>query len=124
MATTWFQDGQSWVNDMLEYHAGVTIEYYQGDETTGEIIAVPADVEYEIVGRDGYQTRFLSRDYYVLKSSLSIGTAQVEPRAGDRVVETIGGVEQTFQLLPVGEMPAAKLRSDGLRYVLHTKRVE
>lgn len=99
---------------------GVTVTYKRGSSTTDSFTAIRSDVEYEVMGGEfGLAIKVTSRDYLLPKSSVVIGGVEVEPRAGDRIVE--GG--ETVEIMPLGDKPAVELQAGGFRYLVHTKKV-
>lgn len=66
-----------------------------------------------------------SRNYEIAVSDYAFNGETVEPKATDRIVETINGVECKFQpMKPSKDLPAwEKLDSDGVRWLIRTKLV-
>lgn len=122
--TNFLQDGDVWLDDQLAVHAGRIIRYVRGANTSGDITAVSAEIEYEVLDHDGYATKLASRDYWIQTADIVLNGVVVAPRAGDRIRETINGIDYYFGLIPIGTRPVAELLGDGLRYKVHTKRVE
>lgn len=118
------QDGDVWLDDQMHQHAGRTVTFVRGQHETASFTAVATEKVYEVIGRDGFAMHIESRDYHLPAASVLVNGSAVEPRNGDRIKETIGGVLQTFEVVPMGsDKPAAEARSDGARWLVHTKRV-
>jgi len=117
---------QSLLNSRVEEAAGASVTYSRG--RTGQSVALTAAVGRTVFasnGADGPRVDFGERDYLILAADLVLGGAAAEPEEGDRVSETIGGVEHTFKIMPTatGE-PAWRWSDPGrTKYRLHVKRV-
>ena len=79
--------------------AGVSIIYARGSNQIS-LTAVPArsllqstDVESLV------QVQFTTRDYVIVAAELVIDSELTLPRKGDRITETIGGQNKTFEVL-------------------------
>jgi hypothetical protein len=102
---------------------GTSIVYYRRSEATTAFTAIAETVSYTVIDAEGSTTTVTARDYTVPVASLVIAGAQVDPIKGDRIKETINGIEHTYELLPLGTTPTAELLPGGFRWLLHTKRV-
>lgn len=64
------------------------------------------------------------RDYLILVASLVIGGVTVTPLKGDRITETIGGADVTFEIMSPSGEPAWRYSDVGRTlYRVHCKRV-
>jgi hypothetical protein len=121
--TNIIQDGAAWLGGQLKDHAGVDITYRRGSDTVA-ITATATLHEYQIVDQDGIATVVISRDYIVHAADLVLDGAEIAPRAGDQIVETIRSVATTFEVMPLGERRECELvDQDGLLLLIHTKKV-
>ena len=118
------QDGATWLGEQLKEVAGVTIAYQRGAAASSDITATVSLHEYEVLDTDGIMILIKSRDYIVHAADLVIGSDTITPRSGDRIVETIGGTEQTFEIMPLGAQNEYEpLDTDGVLLKIHTKKV-
>lgn len=121
--TNLLQDGAAWLGEQLKAVAGVTVAYHRGSSSIDELTASVSVHEYEILDTDGIMVLVKSRDYIVHAADLVIGTT-ITPRSGDRIVETIGGTPQTFEIMPLGAQKEYEpLDADGVLLRIHTKRI-
>lgn len=121
--TNILQDGAAWLGGQLKDHAGTSITYQRGVDTV-TITATATLHEYEVVDQDGLSTMVLSRDYLVHAADLVLGGAEIAPRAGDQITETIGGVACSFEVMPLGmKKEYEPVDKDGLLLLIHTKKV-
>jgi hypothetical protein len=104
--------------------AGATVAYTRGSETIRALDAIPTEERYSVPNDMGIIQKIHSRDYLVEASELTIGRVAIEPRAGDRIIETISGQSMTFEVFPVDGDRCFRYR-DASRQTLriHTKRV-
>jgi hypothetical protein len=93
-----------------------------------ETAAVPAEVvltNHESLDEaSGFVSTVQSRDYLIATDAYQINGEVVEPRAGDVLRETIGGVECQFQVMPIANGRASEwFAAGGERWIIRTKRV-
>lgn len=81
---------------------GRTITYTRGD-TSGTLVAVPADTIVEETSEDGFTVKTKVRDYLILRSDLEaiLGDGET-PQRDDTIDETVAGFVRTFDVLEVG----------------------
>jgi hypothetical protein len=121
--TNLLQDGVTWLGGKLKDHAGVSVTYQRGTDSVS-ITATPTLHEYQVVDDEGFGIMMLSRDYLVHAADLVLNGSAISPRSGDRVIETIDGVSQTFELMPLGQLHEYQPADpDGTLLILHTKKV-
>lgn len=121
--TNIIQDGISWLGGQLKDHASVSIIYTRGSYSS-TITATATMHEYEVVDDEGFGIVMLSRDYIVHVADLVLNGAEIAPRAGDRITETIQGVSCTFEVMALGQKHEYEpFDSDGLMLLVHTKKV-
>jgi hypothetical protein len=108
---------------------GVSITYTRDRGTATEqsvaLVAVPARERLESTepGRVG-AVRISDRDYLILVSDLAIGGRLTVPTIGDRITETIAGVEQVYEIRPRdGDGPWQHNDHTKTIYRVHTERV-
>lgn len=120
------QRGQQMLNRRMGQAGGVTITYARGLTE----VAILDEDGAAWVGRTAFastqqgaaRVEWGDRDYLILASALA---ALGEPQEGDRVTETIEGVETTFEVMTPGTGEPCWRYSDPTRTVvrLHVKRV-
>lgn len=121
--TNILQDGAAWLGGQLKAHAGLSVSYQRGALSVA-ITATATMHEYEIVDDEGFGIVMLSRDYIVHAADMILSGVEIAPRAGDRIVETIRGVSQTFEVMPLGQKHEYEpFDTDGLLWLIHTKQV-
>ena len=80
--------------------------------------------QYEVVDAEGFGITMLSRDYIIQAADLILNGSEVTPRPGDRIVETIRSVSETFEVMAIGQMKEYEpLDTDGVMLKIHTKRI-
>lgn len=122
--TNILQDGAAWLGRQLKAVAGVTVAYHRGSSSVSGITATVSQHEYEVLDTDGIMVLIKSRDYIVHAADLVLSGSSITPRSGDRIVETIGGVSQTFEIMPLGAQNEYEpLDTDGVLLRIHTKKV-
>ena len=119
--TTLLQDGVAWLQGQLKDSSGVTVTFYRGTESV-VITATPVQKDYTVPLETGGWMNVTSRDYYFAAADVIISGSVVKPRQGDRIIETIGGVEYSYTILSFGSMPACEWRDqDGVGLIVHSK---
>lgn len=118
------QDGAAWLGEQLKAVAGVTVAYHRASSSISDVTATVSLHEYEVLDTDGIMVLIKSRDYIVHAADLVLSGSTITPRAGDRIVETIGGVSQTFEIMPLGAQKEYEpLDTDGVLLRIHTKKI-
>ena len=108
----------------LKAVAGESVRYSRGSTTSDPITAVSDVQTYEVLDQQGVPISVLSYDFLFTTTDIVIGSAQVEPRPGDRIAATLNGVACVFEGMPLGTQPCAEwAEPDGIMLVVHTKRV-
>jgi len=121
--TNILQDGATWLAGQLVDHAGLAVVYRRGLNSVA-VIATAALHRYEVVDTEGFGITALSRDYLVRAADLVISGAEIEPRSGDTIMETIRGVSQTFEVMAIGQMKEFEpVDTDGTMLKIHTKKI-
>lgn len=110
--------------DVAMQMAGASIDYIRGENTLSALDAIPSEERYEVADEEGVVQEIHSRDYLLTIDDLVIGGAAIEPRAGDRIVETVNGQTLTFEVFPVDRERCFRYRDHGRQSIrIHTKRV-
>ena len=103
---------------------GTTVSYVRASATTTDVPARVAMREYDVAKEGGTVTIVVVREYLIVKTDVTIDSSVVVPRRGDRIKETIGGVERDFQVLPLASRPELEEDDvDGRLWKIRTKEV-
>ena len=103
---------------------GTTVSYKRASTTTSDVPARVAMREYEVIKEGGTVTIVVVREYLIVKADVTIDAVVVEPREGDRIKETIGGIVRDFQVLPMAERPHCEEDDvDGRLWKIRTNEV-
>ena len=115
--------GSNWLEDQRVAHASRPVEY-QRSESSVEVPASIGRTVFEIDDGVGILERTESRDFLVPAASLVLNDTQALPERGDRVLETIGSVTFTYEVMAPGKEPPWRY-SDAYRRTLriHTKLI-
>lgn len=121
MPTLW-DTARTWLPDMLQASAGVSVTYARGAERI-TLTAVVGRVAFlsQSEGEGARRVELADRDYLVVASDLTFGV----PREGDEIIEEIDGSEVRFSVSrPLNGEPSWRW-SDPQRtqYRIHAKRV-
>lgn len=108
----------------LERLAGIEGVYARGSCDSEPIRGVPVQHEYEVIDEEtGLPTRVISYDWRFVAAELVLANELVTPRAGDRWTINMGGVEEVYELVPVGKRPCfERADASGVLLLIHTKR--
>lgn len=107
------------------FHFAVRVRIQRGTLISSEIDALVSDTEGSVTeSLPNTSTVVSSRNYDIAASDYKVNGRVVEPQLGDRILETINGVDSVFQPMRRGKEGAPYEKSkDGLRWILRTKRV-
>jgi hypothetical protein len=91
------------------------------DEVTAEAVERSVTVQDE---QSGLPIVLHARAYLIAVADYAFDGTAVEPRQGDRIVETINGTQYEFEVSPVGGFPAAAWAdAAGRRWLINTNKV-
>jgi len=122
--TNLLQDGVTWLGERLKESASVTIVYQRGPHVSDDLTVTKSLHEYEVIDTDGIMTTIKSTDYLIHAADLIVNDTVITPRSDDRVTEVVGGVSQTYEVMPLGPQKEYEpLDTDGVIMTVHTKRV-
>ena len=103
-----------------EAFGGEVTFVYGNSEIT--VTAEAALHEYKVADTRGVTETIQSRDYVISVAAMVIGGEPVTPRPGNKIKETINGSVEIFQVMPLGDRPAAEhTDASGTAWLLHTK---
>jgi hypothetical protein len=108
----------------LERLAGIEGVYARGNCASEPIRGVPVTHEYEVIDEEtALPTKVISYDWRFVATELVVGNEPVTPRVGDRWTVSIAGVENVYEVLPIGKRPCfERVDSSGVILLVHTKR--
>jgi hypothetical protein len=108
----------------LQRLAGIEGVYARGSCESELIRGVPVQHEYEVIDEEtGVPTRVISYDWRFVAAELVLASEPVMPRAGDRWTMNISGVEEVYEVMPVGKRPCfERADASGVLLLIHTKR--
>ena len=110
-------------DDLFAEAFGVPVTYARGSDT----VSITAEVvlaSYEATGPTGGQTRAQPRGYLVTVADLILSGSSITPRSGDKIRETILGIVEEFEVMPLGDRPCHEDADAGrTKWLVHTKYV-
>jgi hypothetical protein len=80
-------------------------------------------LEYEVADDQGFLNRLSTREFILPMANCVIDGQTIEPRAGDQLAITENGTQLTFEILPIGKLPACERMPGGYRWRVRTKQV-
>jgi hypothetical protein len=118
-----FQTASAWLQGRRHEHLTRAVAYWRGAEHV-DVLATVGRTEFEAATEVGVELS-ASRDYLIRAADLALGGSSIEPAAGDRIHETLGGVTAVFELAaPAGGPPWRWSDPECTVYRVHCKRVE
>ena len=121
--TNLLEQGATWLENQRHEHMTQTVIYKRGAWTV-ELSATIGRSEFEQVDEYGIVRRIESRDFLIRTTDLVLGAAQVLPKPGDEIRETVGDTTFIYEVMAPGAEPPYRY-SDLYRKALrvHTKYV-
>lgn len=113
---------QTYATPALLYWFGVTVTLFRGGRETPDVPATWSRPP-EMVDQEGMPLVITHRTYRIAVAAYLINEEAVEPRAGDRIEESINGVDTCFEVLPVERSPAFEKDGDGVHWIIRAKKV-
>lgn len=112
--------GAAWLTAQLNAAAATTVTYRRGDDEA-EISATIGRSDFEAQGQEGVIENWESRDFLIPAASLPFG----EPKRGDLIVETAGGLELLYEVSAPRGVPVFRY-GDAFRSMVrvHTKQTD
>lgn len=118
--------GAAWQAARLKEIASISVTLRRrGYADVSGVLVTPGTTAIEEIMGDGSSMRSQSRDYLIAVSDYVFGGVECEPQDGDLIIETAGGIERHYQLLPFGGERCSR-PSDQSRVMwrCHTKLVQ
>ena len=116
------QRSATWLAGKLQDSAGRSVTYWrQAQEVT--LVGTPQRHDYEVTDDDGIPRRETFYDWIFTASEMVFNDGEtIEPRPGDRISETLDGVEYSYEAMPLEKRPVAEWTdSAGVMKTVHTK---
>jgi len=112
------KDAMDWMREEQVTHASETVVYRRGEATTSIRVSI-GNSDKLVDQSEGLIITYSDRDYIIKKSELPYA----EPELGDRVIQTIDGVEYQFEIIQPNNNDNAWRWSDHFQtaYRIHTK---
>lgn len=125
--TNLLQNGATSLIGWLKDSAGRTVRYERGGETLiAELVGTCAAHDYDVVDSEGVLTTITAFDWcFEATDFLDASDSVIDARPGDRIVESLSGIEYSYEPLPLGPKPVQEWAdSSGVMVMVHTKRVK
>jgi len=118
-----FDDDFAAVDVMFAEAFGVTVSFVRG----ATVLTVVAEVDshsYDVGAEEVARIVGQPRAFRIPVASLVIGGVPIEPRNGDVIIQTIGSTLEQFEVMALGDRPAAeRLDPDWNDWLIQTKYV-
>jgi len=107
MAANFMQSGITWANRMMMVAAGEVAQYVRGTTTISVTVTTGSPYAFRVDQGDGATVLIYSdADFIVPAAALVVGGALVVPAQGDRIIRTVAGHLETYELMNIpGEKP-------------------
>lgn len=109
--------------DSIRDVAGEKVTYWRGDDSTGELAAVPGLSPSGSSRVNEVPIEDFSRDWIFKVSELVINGDVITPRTGDQVRQTINGVEVIYEVLSDGNQVYRFCDRGRTRIRVHTREM-
>lgn len=121
--TDLLEHGAAWLDQQRSRHLTRTVTYLRGEESV-DLPATIGQTTFEQADEYGVIHRTQSRDYLISAADLVLAGAAEQPKAGDRIRETVGEQMLIYEVMAPGGEPPWRF-SDPYRRTLriHTKFV-
>ena len=114
----------AWFEGVRHEHLTREVRYGRGLLSV-TLSATVGRSSFPVVSASGVLEEVERRDYLVRAADLMLGGVQVEPLAGDRIIETVAGREEAYEVMGAGgEKCFRRSDGDGLTLRIHTALVE
>lgn len=119
-----FDDDFAACDAMLAEVFGGKVSIHRGSLSTSDVTAEPVAMFYEVADSEGFLTTIQSRDFVIDVADYLFNATPVQPRAGDRIKESIAGTTHVYEAAPIGNKPVAEWEgSQKPQWRIHTKFV-
>ena len=118
------KDGATWLADQRRAFMTRTVTYERGNDAV-DLPATVGQTDFNLTDDYGAAIRYVSRDFLIAVADLVLNGTPTEPKRGDRIRETVGGVTHVHEVMGPGGSDADWRYSDPHRttYRIHTKRI-
>jgi hypothetical protein len=109
--------------DTLLASRGVSVTYRHGDREL-TLVAVRGKTVFRLDTGSGFAERIVRPDYLVKAADLVVDGQRFSPERGDRIAETRGGRQETYEVMaPGGEPEYCEMDPCGCMLRIHTALV-
>jgi len=116
-------DGSTWLAGQLTDNAGTAVVYYRNQHSV-ELTGTRLLRNYQVIEESGFATNVQMHDWSFTTADLMLNGSAFAPRPGDYIAIGTGASQQRYEVLPLGDDPAAlPADANGIRTVVHSKRV-
>ncbi len=121
--TNRLERGSQWLSEQIDHYAASSVLYRRGSLTV-PVQAGKGRSTFEITDRSGILVEIESRDFLISAANLLLDDLPILPEVGDRIIETIGGKLQAYEVSNFGAEQPYRF-CDPYRYKLriHTRYV-
>lgn len=119
------EQGAAWLADQRDTYLSSPVTYQRGGDSV-EVQATTGQTVFRYDDAAGGTVRYISRDFLIRVEDLVINGSVIQPRRGDRVIETANGRVYTHEVMPFGNDEPEWRYSDPQRttYRIHTKLIQ
>lgn len=112
-----------WLAERMKDHAGTAVTFQRGQQSvllTGTRLLR----EYQIMDESGFTSNVQMHDWTFTTADVVLGGTVITPRPGDLLTIGNGAGQERYEVLPLGDEPAAVPYDANANILLvHTKRV-
>lgn len=103
---------------------GGTVSIHRGTTSTSAVTAEAVSRNYEVDDEEGFAVTVHARDYLIDVADYLFDSTVTQPRAGDRIKESIGGTTHVFEVMPLGSRPCVEwIGNSKAQWLIHAKLI-
>lgn len=114
-----FDEDFAIIEDQLDEVFSTSVQFQRGSAVTDAFDATWDRNKNLVFEEEEFGTQASMRDWWLPFASVTVHGTQVEPRAGDRILDG----NWTWEIMPMGRGPAAEIIDGSQRWLVHTKRI-
>ena len=116
--------GAAWLSSQLKAKAGTSITYRRKNGGSVTVTATIGQTTHDTAGDFGTILTWQSRDYLINVADLVVNGQTITPQRGDKIVETAGSVEHTYEVMGDNDLPAWRFSGPYRnKFRIHTKQI-
>jgi len=113
-----------WLDSKLSDSDGADIIYRRGGAATTITGVVVGQTQFVQETDEAVIAQWRGRDYFIAVDDLLLGGVAVKPEDGDRITQTVNGVEKEYEVVSASPEPCYRYTGpDEAMYRIHTKQV-